>query len=80
MYFAQGHAAIQGREREGTEELGIPSSLTMQALSKQPKICFLYLFFKALLKSSIQFLGVPHQAINKKDFISCLTGVSFQGL
>lgn len=48
MYFAQGHAAIQGREREGTEELGIPSSIKFPdhagALSKQPKI-FFRLFF-----------------------------------
>lgn len=27
MYFAPGYTAIQGREGEGTEELGIPSSM-----------------------------------------------------
>lgn len=83
MYFAPGYTAIQGREGEGTEELGIPSSMKFPyhegTLLKQAKDDCL-LKKKALLKSrtqSLQVLPLGHKLI---DFLSYLTAVSLQDL
>lgn len=62
MYFSQGYTAIQGREGEGTEELGIPSSVKFPdhagTLLKQPKT----------LKKK------PHETAEIKYSWECYTG------
>lgn len=48
MYFAEGMQQFKGREGEGTEELGIPSSVKFPdravTVLKQPKMFFLFCF------------------------------------
>lgn len=80
MYFAPGYTATQGREGEGTEELGIPNSMKFPdhggTLLKQHKDgCLLK---KALLK--VPSFSSATLGYKLTHFLSYLTAVSLQGL